>query len=189
MYQQTLPIILASKSPRRQELLKAMNLDFEVILKDVDESYPEDLLPAEIAVHIAEKKAAAFLELSFDHIVITADTIVAYKSQILGKPIDATHAKEILQNLSGTNHQVYTGVSISHQGKTASFFDVTEVFFNELTTEQIDYYITNGNPFDKAGGYGIQDWIGLIGVQKIIGSYTNVMGLPTEKLYHALLSI
>ncbi len=189
MYQQTLPIILASKSPRRQELLKSMNLDFEVVLKELDESYPVGLLPAEIAVHIAEKKAAAFLELSFAHIVITADTIVAYKNQILGKPSDAKHAKEILETLSGTNHQVYTGVSISYNGKTASFFDVTEVFFNELTAEQIDYYITNCNPFDKAGAYGIQDWIGLIGVEKIIGSYTNVMGLPTEKLYNALLSI
>ncbi|MHA4894792.1 Maf family protein [Pedobacter sp. PWIIR3] len=189
MYQQTLPIILASKSPRRQELLKAMDLDFQVVLKEVDESYPADLLPAEIAVYIAEKKASAFLELSADHIVITADTIVAYKTQILGKPTDASHAKEILETLSGTNHQVYTGVSISYNGRTASFFDVTEVFFNNLTSEQIDNYIANYNPYDKAGAYGIQDWIGLIGVEKIIGSYTNVMGLPTEKLYQALLSV
>jgi septum formation protein len=189
MYQQSLPIILASKSPRRQELMKSMNLDFKVLIKDVDESFPDHLLPAEIAVHISEKKAAAFLEQSMDNIVVTADTIVAYKKEILGKPEDATHAREILQKLSGTNHQVYTGVSISYNGHTASFFDITEVFFNQLTTEQIDYYIKNYNPFDKAGAYGIQDWIGLIGVEKIIGSYTNVMGLPTEKLYQALLSI
>lgn len=166
-----------------------MNLDFKVLIKDVEESYPDSLLPAEIAVHIAEKKAAAFLEQSMDNIVITADTIVAYKTEILGKPEDATHAMEILEKLSGTNHQVYTGVSISYSGHTASFFDVTEVFFNHLTREQINFYIKNYNPFDKAGAYGIQDWIGLIGVEKIIGSYTNVMGLPTEKLYQALLSI
>jgi septum formation protein len=189
MYQQSLPIILASKSPRRQELLKSMNLEFEVLIKEVDESFPDNLLPAEIAVHIAEKKAAAFLDQSMDSIVITADTIVAYQNEILGKPKDAAHAKEILEKLSGTNHQVYTGVSISYQGQTASFFDVTEVFFNQLTSEQIDFYIENYNPFDKAGAYGIQDWIGLIGVEKIIGSYTNVMGLPTEKLYQTLLSI
>jgi septum formation protein len=189
MYQQTLPIILASKSPRRQELMKSMNLDFKVLTKDVDESFPDHLLPAEIAVYISEKKAAAFLDLSMDNIVVTADTIVAYKTEILGKPEDATHAREILEKLSGTNHQVYTGVSISYNAHIASFFDITEVFFNKLTTEQINYYIKNYNPYDKAGAYGIQDWIGLIGVERIIGSYTNVMGLPTEQLYQALLSI
>ncbi|MBC7566784.1 MAG: septum formation protein Maf [Pedobacter sp.] len=189
MYQQSLPILLASKSPRRQELMKLMNLDFKVLIKDVEESFPDNLLPEEIAVYIAEKKAAAFLDHSMDSIVITADTIVAYKTEILGKPEDVTHAREILEKLSGTNHQVYTGVSISYNGHTVSFFDFTEVFFNQLTTEQINYYIENYKPFDKAGAYGIQDWIGLIGVQKIIGSYTNVMGLPTEKLYQALLSV
>lgn len=187
MYKQTLPIILASKSPRRQELMKSMDLDFKVVLKEVDESYPEDLLPAEIAVYISEKKAAAFADGSNDSIVITADTIVAYNNEILGKPEDVTHATEMLTKLSGTNHQVYTGVSIAHSGKMHSFYDVTEVFFNPLTAEQIAYYIANFNPFDKAGAYGIQDWIGLVAVEKIIGSYTNVMGLPTEKLYKALL--
>ncbi len=188
MYKQKLPIILASKSPRRQELMKSMNLDFKVVLKDVDESYPEDLLPAEIAIYIAEKKAAAFADISNESIVVTADTIVAYNNEILGKPEDATHATEMLSKLSGTNHQVYTGVSIVHAGKTHSFYDVTEVFFNPLTAEQIEFYITNFNPFDKAGAYGIQDWIGLVAVDKIIGSYTNVMGLPTEKLYKALVA-
>jgi septum formation protein len=186
MYQQKLPIILASKSPRRQELLNAMNLNFKVMLKDVDESYPDNLLPAGIAVYIAEKKAAAFIDDSIDSIVITADTIVAYNSEILGKPDDAGHAEEMLTKLSGTNHQVYTGVSLTYAGKTHSFYDKTEVFFNVLTPAQIAYYIANYNPFDKAGAYGVQDWIGLIAVEKIIGSYTNVMGLPTEKLYQAL---
>ena len=189
MYNQTLPIILASKSPRRQELLKSMNLDFQVMLKEVDESFPEGLLPSEIAVHIAEKKAIAFIAQSMDHIVITADTIVAFNDEILGKPRDAEHAKQILQKLSGNQHQVYTGVSISYNGNTSSFYDLTEVFFNRLTLEQIEHYIINYHPFDKAGAYGIQDWIGLIGVEKIIGSYTNVMGLPTEKLYQALMSV
>jgi septum formation protein len=186
MYKQTLPIILASKSPRRQELMKSMNLDFKVVLKEVDESYPEGLLPAEIAIYIAEKKAAAFADDSHESIVITADTIVAYNNEILGKPEDVTHATEMLTKLSGTNHQVYTGVSMAHAGKMHSFYDVTEVFFNPLTAEQVEFYITNFNPFDKAGAYGIQDWIGLVAVDKIIGSYTNVMGLPTEKLYKAL---
>ncbi len=188
MYKQELPILLASKSPRRQELMKLMDLDFKVVLKEVDESYPEDLLPAEIAVYIAEKKAAAFEEDRGRNIVITADTIVAYNKEILGKPEDETHAVEMLSKLSGTNHQVYTGVSIAHGDRIRSFYDVTEVFFNPITPEQIAYYIRNYHPMDKAGAYGIQDWIGFIAVEKIIGSYTNVMGLPTEKLYKALLA-
>lgn len=186
MYQQQLPIILASKSPRRQELLALMGLQFEVVLKDVDESFDADLLPAEIAVYISEKKAAAFTEERTSSLVITADTIVAFKKEILGKPEDKAHASEMLNKLSGTNHQVYTGVSIAHGERIKSFYDVTEVFFNKLSQEQIDYYITNYNPLDKAGAYGIQDWIGFIAVEKIIGSYSNVMGLPTEKLYKAI---
>lgn len=188
MYQQKSPIILASKSPRRQELMKLMELDFKVLLREVDESYPEGLLPAEIAVYIAEKKAAAFKNDAEGSMVITADTIVAYQKEILGKPDDAHHAAEILNKLSGTNHQVYTGVSIAQGDKIHSFYDVTEVFFNVLTAAQIDHYIRNYNPMDKAGAYGILDWIGFIAVDKIIGSYTNVMGLPTEKLYRALLN-
>lgn len=163
-----------------------MNLDFKVLLKEVDESYPDDLLPAEIAIYIAEKKAGAFSEERKDRMVITADTIVAYKNEILGKPGDATHAREMLSKLSDTNHQVYTGVCIAYKEVLHSFYDVTEVFFSPLTEAQIAYYIANYNPFDKAGAYGIQDWIGAVAVQKIIGSYTNVMGLPTEKLYKAL---
>lgn len=186
MYQQQLPIILASKSPRRQELLTAMNLKFDVVLKEVDESFPDSLLPAEIAVYISEKKASAFNEEVKDTIVITADTIVAYQGEILGKPEDELHATEMLRKLSGTNHQVYTGVSLSMNGHMHSFYDVTEVFFNVLSEEQISFYIKNYKPFDKAGSYGIQDWLGYVAVEKIIGSYTNVMGLPTEKLYKAL---
>ncbi|MNL29205.1 Septum formation protein Maf [compost metagenome] len=113
---------------------------------------------------------------------------MAYQKEILGKPEDAHHAAEMLGKLSGTNHQVYTGVSIAYEDKIQSFYDVTEVFFNELTRAQIDYYIQHNNPYDKAGSYGVQDWIGLVAVERMIGSYTNVMGLPTEKLYKALMS-
>lgn len=186
MYQQKYPLILASKSPRRQELLAAMDLQFQVLLKDVDESYPEGMNPAEIAIYISEKKALAFTEERTDHLVITADTIVAYNGEILGKPEDAAHAREMLRKLSGTKHEVYTGVSLAHGSKMESFADMTEVFFKIVTAGQIEHYITNYHPFDKAGSYGIQDWIGFIAVEKIIGSYTNVMGLPTEKLYTAL---
>jgi septum formation protein len=189
MYTQNLPIILASKSPRRQELLKLMNLDFEVVLRDVEESYPDGLIPAEIAVFIAEKKAKAFTTDYRDCIVITADTIVAYENEILGKPVDGAHALEMLSKLSGSKHEVYTGVSITYAGKILSFFDRTEVYFKELTQEQLIYYINNYNPYDKAGAYGVQDWIGMVAVEKIVGSYSNVMGLPTEKLYTALSAI
>ncbi|HKG06981.1 MAG TPA: Maf family protein [Pedobacter sp.] len=189
MYKQTLPIILASKSPRRQELMKSMDLDFQVVLKDVDESYPPELQPAEIALYIAEKKAAAFIENTENAVVITADTIVAYNQEILGKPANIDEAVAMLGKLSGSRHQVYTGVALCYQGHYTSFYDLTEVYFRTLTNEQIHYYVDNYNPFDKAGAYGIQDWIGMVAVEKIAGSYTNVMGLPTEKLYQALLAI
>jgi septum formation protein len=186
MYKQTIPLILASKSPRRQELMQAMGLDFNVLLKDVDESYPEELSPAEIACYIAEKKAVAFIEERINSLVVTADTIVAYNGEILGKPADAAHAYEMLSKLSGTVHDVYTGVSLAHGDKLETFYDKTEVTFRKLTEEEINHYITQYRPFDKAGAYGIQDWLGFIAVEKITGSYTNVMGLPTEKLYWAL---
>lgn len=186
MYKQTIPLILASKSPRRQELMQLMELDFKVLLKDVDESYPDGLSPEEIACYIAEKKALAFIDERLTSLVITADTIVAYNGEILGKPADATHAKEMLTKLSGTTHQVYTGVSLAYRDKLQTFYDETEVCFRELSEEEIEHYIHKYNPLDKAGSYGIQDWLGFIAVEKITGSYTNVMGLPTEKLYTAL---
>jgi len=180
----TIPIILASKSPRRQELLTLMGLNFKVELKDVDESYPEDLNPAEIAVYISEKKAKAF---TADHeIVITADTIVAINGEILGKPQDKAHAQEMLAKLSGNKHEVYTGVTIVKDNEMHSFYDRTEVYCKTVTSEEIDFYIDHYKPFDKAGSYGVQDWWGIVVVQRIEGSYTNVMGLPTEKLYNEL---
>ena len=182
------PLILASKSPRRQQLLQLMDLKFEVLLKDVDESFPEGLKPFEVAQYISEKKANAFLSDHLDGIVITADTIVSFQQEILGKPQDADHAFEMLSKLSGNKHEVYTGVSLAFNGALKTFYDVTEVQFRALSPEQIWYYINNYKPFDKAGSYGVQDWIGMVAVEKITGSYTNVMGLPTEKLYQALSS-
>lgn len=180
------PLILASKSPRRQQLLQLMDLQFEVLLKEVDESFPEELPPFEVAKYISEKKARAFLADGLNAIVITADTIVSFNSEILGKPDDAEHAFEMLSKLSGNKHEVYTGVSLAFEGQINTFYDVTEVIFRKLSPEQISYYIKHYKPFDKAGSYGVQDWIGMVAVEKIIGSYTNVMGLPTEKLYTEL---
>lgn len=181
---QNFSIILASKSPRRQELLNLMGYSFKVELKDVDESYPKNLSPAEIAVYISEKKAKAFK--SENDIVITADTIVAINGEILGKPENHAHAFEMLRKLSGAKHEVFTGVSLAKGEKIISFYDRTEVYCREVSDEEINYYITHFKPFDKAGSYGVQDWWGLAVVERLEGSYTNVMGLPTEKLYKAL---
>jgi len=179
-------IILASKSPRRQELLRLMDVDFRVVLKEVDESYPEGLSPEEIAVYIATKKAEAFDESIGDEVVLTADTIVCINGLILGKPETAEHAIEMLKILSGKVHKVITGVCILHNNKYNKFFDVSEVFFRKLNDEEITSYVNEYMPLDKAGSYGIQERIGLIGIEKINGSYTNVVGLPTEKLYQQL---
>lgn len=188
MYKQQQKIILASKSPRRQELMSLMGLDFTVELKEVDESYPEGLSPAEIAVYIATQKANAFGAVP-GQIVITADTIVAINGEILGKPKDRAQAQEMLQKLSGSTHEVYTGVSIISEKGLQSFYDLTKVYCRQTTSEEIDFYIDNFEPFDKAGSYGIQDWYGVAAVERIEGSYTNVMGLPTEKLYRELLGL
>ncbi|MDF2432038.1 MAG: nucleoside triphosphate pyrophosphatase [Mucilaginibacter sp.] len=183
------PIILASKSPRRQELLKLMDLDFRIVLKEVDESYPASLKPEEIAVYIAEKKARAFDENITDEIVLTADTIVCIDDQILGKPETTEHAIEMLQLLSGKMHRVITGVCLFYKHRYHSFYDVSEVFFSKLTDEEITGYVNKYQPLDKAGSYGIQERIGLIGIERINGSYTNVVGLPTEKLYKELMTL
>lgn len=180
------PIILASKSPRRQELLQMMGIDFKVVLRDVDESYPEGLTPTQIALHIAEKKAKAFDEVIQDEIVITADTIVCLEGKILGKPENEAHAFEILSDLSGKRHEVITAVCLLKNHQLISFYDISEVFFKELSREQIQYYISNYAPMDKAGAYGIQEWIGLVAVEKINGSYSNIVGLPTQRLYEEL---
>ena len=183
------PVILASKSPRRQELLKLMGIDFRIVLKEVDESYPEGLSPAEIALYISEQKAKAFDETISNEIVITADTIVSINGKILGKPDSEEHAFEILSTLSGEKHEVITAVSLLKDHQLKSFYEISEVYFNKLNPEQIRHYISVGQPMDKAGAYGIQEWIGLIGIDKINGSYTNVVGLPTHRLYQELLQL
>jgi septum formation protein len=182
-------IILASKSPRRQQLLTEMGFSFEIRVKDVNEDFPDDLSNREVAIFLCEKKAAAFSEseISDNEILITADTIVCLGNKILNKPGDRAHAIEMLSELSGKMHEVITGVCLKSKGKMVSFFDSTKVYFQNLSQGEISFYVENYKPFDKAGAYGIQEWIGLTGIEKIEGSYFNVVGLPTEKLYRALI--
>ncbi len=182
-------IILFSKSPRRQELLKLMGYDFRVMTKDVDESFPSHLSPPDVALHIAINKAKAFDHELNDEVLITADTIVAVDQEILGKPVDADDAKRMLRLMSGRSHEVHTGVALLHRHTISSFVDTTKVFFRAMKEEEMDYYIEQYKPYDKAGAYGIQEWIGLTVIERIEGSYTNVMGLPTEKLYELLTRI
>ncbi|QEC52718.1 septum formation protein [Anseongella ginsenosidimutans] len=180
-------LILASKSPRRQELLRGMGLEFEVMLREVDETYPPGLAPAEVAVYIAEKKARAFHnEAIEDKLVLTADTIVVLEQEVLGKPAGRDEAARMLEKLSGKKHEVITGVALLIKGELITFSDKTAVRFARLSAEEICFYIDNYQPFDKAGAYGIQEWIGYNKISGIEGSYTNVVGLPTEKLYSYL---
>jgi len=179
--------ILASKSPRRQELLKSLGIDFQVKTKDVDENYPAELSPDQIPGYLAEKKANAFAdELNNNDLLITADTIVVLNEKVLEKPDDYNHAYEMLSALSGKMHKVITGVCLSSTNKSVVFSALTNVQFKKLTAAEIDYYITNFKPFDKAGAYGIQEWIGSIGISHIEGSFYNVMGLPLQKLYEEI---
>jgi septum formation protein len=163
-----------------------MDLEFRIVLKEVNESYPDHLKPEEIAVYIAQKKAEAFDEEVGNEIVLTADTIVSVDGHILGKPETPEHAAEMLKMLSGKVHQVITGVCLLYKHKYHSFFDVSDVHFRYLDEEEISNYVAKYQPMDKAGSYGIQEWIGLTGIERINGSYTNVVGLPTEKLYREL---
>ena len=180
--------ILASKSPRRQFLLKDLGLDFEVRTKEVDESFPAELKAEQIPLYLCEKKAHAFDDdLNDNSIVITADTIVWVDNQVLNKPENFDDAVRMLKLLSGKMHEVYTGVCLKSKDKITSFYAVTKVHFKALTDEEINYYISNFHPYDKAGAYGAQEWIGYIAVDKIEGSYFNVMGLPLKELYEELL--
>jgi septum formation protein len=178
-------IILGSQSPRRQYLLKELGIKFDVKLKQmVEEVYPEDLTMEEIPLYLARIKAEAFDdELNENIIVITADTVVWKDGQVLQKPKDEKEAFDILKSLSGSVHQVYTGVCIRSVNQKSSFSSRTDVYFKDLTDKEIWYYIDKYEPFDKAGSYGIQEWLGYIGVEKIDGSFFNVMGLPVQKLY------
>ncbi len=180
-------IILGSGSPRRQQLLKDAGYDFKVQSLNADESFPGNLKAEQIALYLCEKKAEAYTEnLKEDELLITADTIVWINDIVLNKPSGEFEAKQMLQLLSGKMHQVFTGVCITSAGKKISFTDETKVWFKNLSEAEIDFYIKNYKPFDKAGSYGAQDWLGLIGVEKIEGSYFNVMGLPVHKVYEEL---
>lgn len=180
-------IILASGSPRRQQFFKDLDLDFEIRLKDVEEIYPPELKAVEITNYLAELKANAFEgELNNNEILITSDTIVWHNDKALGKPKDKEDAFVILKSLSNATHEVITSVCFKTKNKTELISEITKVTFNPLTDAVIDYYLEHYKPYDKAGAYGIQEWIGFIGVAKVEGSYTNVMGLPTDKVFHFL---
>ena len=181
-------LILASASPRRKELLAGLNIPFEVRLIDgIDETYPPELPTDEVPLYISQKKAAAYkANISPHTIVLTADTVVVCNEQILGKPIDEADARRMLQMLSGKTHRVITGVTLLVEGNSKSFSVATDVTFKLLSAAEIDYYIRTFKPFDKAGAYGIQEWIGYIGVTAINGSYFNVMGLPVQRIYEEL---
>ena len=181
-------IILASNSPRRKELLAGLGISFDVLtIPGIDESYPDTLVGGDIPVYLAKKKSEAYNDILRDNLlVITADTIVWHNGKVLGKPKDRREAIEMLTELSGDSHIVYTGVCVRTKDKEVSFFTESEVFFDELTSSEIEYYVDNYKPYDKAGSYGIQEWIGYVGVKRIEGSYFNIMGLPIQRLYKEL---
>ena len=184
-------IILASQSPRRKQLLEWANIPFEIIVHETDESYPEDLAIEQVPVYIARQKALAVREglpvNERDHRpVLAADTVVILDSVIIGKPNNREHAIEILQALSGNHHQVITGVVILHGDKEVAFYETTDVSFHPLTTDQLAYYVDHYKPYDKAGAYAIQEWIGVVGIKHINGDFYNVMGLPVSRVVQAL---
>lgn len=178
-------IILASNSPRRRELLAGLDISFEVkVIPGIDESYPEDLPAVEVPQYISKVKADAYMGMiDNDTMVITADTVVVLDDEILGKPVDDDDARRILHKLSGKTHQVITGVCLTSLDKQRVFAVTTGVTFKQFTEQEIDYYVSHYHPLDKAGAYGIQEWIGHIGVKALNGSYFNVMGLPVQRIY------
>jgi septum formation protein len=181
-------IILGSQSPRRSELLHLLGITFEVKTQNVEEDFPSNIDAKDVPQFLAQKKAAAFInELNANTLVITADTIVYLNGEIINKPTDRNDAINILQKLSNNRHIVYSGVCITSVHKTISFTVASNVHFKKLTLEEIEYYIDNFKPYDKAGAYGVQDWIGLVGIEKIDGSFHNIMGLPVKELYEQLM--
>lgn len=182
------PLILASSSPRRQYLMKEAGFNFTVEKPDVDESFPAELPSEQVAKYLAEKKAEYFRLAMKNEIVLTADTIVVLEDKILNKPSDRIEAISMLGELSGHTHRVITGVCIMSMEKEESFDDTTEVTFQKLTQQEIEFYVDHYKPYDKAGAYGAQDWIGMVAIRKIVGSYFNVMGLPIHKVYQHLIS-
>ncbi|MZP55920.1 MAG: septum formation protein Maf [Bacteroidales bacterium] len=181
-------LILASRSPRRKQLMDELGLKFEVIVRDYEEQYPEDLIGEEIALFLANGKAELFRrELNDNEIVITADTIVWCRQKVLGKPAGKEDAIKMIRELSGTTHEVITGVVLLSKKGEKAFCETTRVTFDKLTDNEIEYYIEKCRPFDKAGAYGIQEWIGIAGCSRVEGSYFNVVGLPAHRLYRELL--
>lgn len=180
-------ILLASKSPRRKELLSLLDLSFSIEVREVDEVFPQNIKLEKVAEYLAKLKADAFDSIPKDQVIITADTVVLSKGEILGKPKDYTEAHKMLSSLSDSSHQVITGVCLTSTDKRISFSSTTTVCFKKLSEDEINYYIKNYKPFDKAGSYGIQEWIGAIGITKIEGSYFNVVGLPVQELHKQLL--
>lgn len=183
---QNRPIVLASASPRRQELMRQAGFQFSVRASHVDESFPEDLPVHDVALYLARKKAATFKPLTGDEIIITADTTVVVGNVVLNKAETSKEAKDMLRQLSGSTHKVVTGVCMIDKVLEKTFSEETTVTFEPLTEQEIEYYIETCKPFDKAGAYGIQDWIGHIGISKISGSYYNVVGLPIHRVYREL---
>ncbi|MBO9702456.1 MAG: septum formation protein Maf [Sporocytophaga sp.] len=181
-----LNIILASNSPRRQQILKEAGIIFLVRSKNIPEDYPSDLPKRSISEYLAEKKAESFCDESQNSLIIAADTTVLVDGNILEKPVNQFDATRMLRELSGKYHEVITGVCLLHKNKKISFSDTTKVYFKELSEAEIRHYVETYKPFDKAGSYGIQEWIGLIGITGIEGSYFNVMGLPIHKVYESL---
>lgn len=180
-------IILASQSPRRQELLKGLDLDFKIETRPVDEVYSADLKRQQITDYLSVLKASAFKnDLQENQLLITSDTIVWFQEQALEKPKNAEHAKEMLASMSGHSHEVFTSVCFTTTQKQEVIYDVTKVHFATLTAEEIEYYVSHYKPFDKAGAYGVQDWLGYAGVTRLEGCYYNVMGLPLPKVYELL---
>jgi len=184
-----IPVILASNSPRRQELLAQMGVKFEVRSAFINEVYPADLPPQEVPEFLAKLKAEAMASFETNALIIAADTVVIVENTILGKPKDQIEARGFLRQLSGRKHQVVTGVCLKYQDRLSLFKDITEVTFGNLTAWEIDHYLEVYQPMDKAGAYGIQEWIGMVGVTRIEGSYFNVVGLPVQKLYQELKAI
>jgi septum formation protein len=181
-------IVLASKSPRRQELMKGLDISFEVRTMEVDESFPPALQREEIPLFLSKLKAQAFLpEMKANEVVITADTVVWVNDHVLNKPEDRDEAIAMVNELSGNQHVVYTGVTITAKDRALSFYDETKVYFEALTQEEIEYYIDKYQPYDKAGSYGVQEFIGYMGINKLEGSYFNVMGLPVHQVYKKLM--
>ncbi|VXC42275.1 MULTISPECIES: Maf family protein [Chryseobacterium] len=179
-------ILLASQSPRRKQLLSNLGFDFEVVKIDCEEILPENIKIEDAAAYLSELKANAFGNLQNDEVLLTADTVVANENQFLGKPKNEIEAKEMLKSLSGKIHQVYTGITIKTLDKIITETDVADVEFDEISDEEIDFYIKNYQPFDKAGGYGIQEWLGMSKIKKINGSFYTIMGLPTHLVYKIL---